>query len=429
MDTSLEHIPAGTRKRAGRLRWTVCAMLFFATSINYMDRQVLGILASTLQKSIGWTEQEYGYIISAFQIAYAIGLVTAGRLIDRIGTRIGYTVVIALWSMASMAHAFATTAFGFGLARFFLGLGEAGNFPAAIKATAEWFPRDERSLATGVFNSGANLGAVLAPALIPIITLRYGWQAAFLLTGFFGALWIIWWLVSYRAPADHRRITRAEYEYIRGDGPSELAAIPYRALLSYRQTWAFAIAKFLTDPIWWFYLYWLPKFFDSHFHLGLSQLGLPLIVVYNVSAAGSIGGGWIPAFLHRRGFSMVQARYTAMFIAACLVLPIFFAARFTNEWLAVGVLSLAAAAHQGWSANLYTIASDMFPREAIGAVVGIGGMAGSIGGVLFSLGVGYLLQVTHSYTVLFAISSSAYLVAFLWLRLTVPTLPKVQVPA
>lgn len=429
MDTSLEHIPAGTRKHAGRLRWTVCAMLFFATSINYMDRQVLGILASTLQRSIGWTEQEYGYIISAFQIAYAIGLVTAGRLIDRIGTRIGYTVVMALWSIASMAHAFATTAFGFGLARFFLGLGEAGNFPAAIKATAEWFPRDERSLATGIFNSGANLGAVLAPALIPIITLRYGWQAAFLLTGFFGALWIVWWLVSYRAPADHKRITRSEYEYIHEDGPSELAAIPYRALLSYRQTWAFAIAKFLTDPIWWFYLYWLPKFFDSHFHLGLSQLGLPLIVVYNVSAVGSIGGGWIPAFLHRRGFSMVQARYTAMFIAACLVLPIFFAARFTHEWLAVAVLSLAAAAHQGWSANLYTIASDMFPREAIGAVVGIGGMAGSIGGVLFSLGVGYLLQVTHSYTVLFAISSSAYLVAFLWLRLTVPSLPKIQVPA
>jgi len=294
-----------------------------------------------------------------------------------------------------------------------------------VKATAEWFPREERSFATGIFNSGANIGAVIAPALIPFVTLRYGWHAAFLITGIFSASWISWWLINYRTPANHKRISKAEYEHIHQDPPSQLAKIPWARLLTYRQTWAFALGKFLTDPIWWFYLYWLPKFFDSRYHLGLSHLGLPLIIVYNVSTIGSIGGGWLPSFFHRKGFNMVKARYAAMFISACLMLPMFFAASFTNEWLAVGVLSIATAAHQAWSANLYTTASDMFPKEAVGAVVGIGGMAGSVGGVLFALGVGYLLQATHSYTILFAVSASSYLVAFFSMRLLVPKLPKI----
>ncbi|MCU1295215.1 MAG: Hexuronate transporter [Bryobacterales bacterium] len=408
------------------MRWFVCALLFFATSINYLDRQVLGILAPSLQHDIGWSEQQYGYIISAFQIAYAIGLVAAGRMVDRLGTRIGYAVIMGVWSLASMAHALANSALGFGIARFILGLGESGNFPAAIKTTAEWFPQSERSLATGIFNSGANLGAILAPALIPIITLRYGWRAAFLSTGVFGIAWMIWWLARFRVPGENKRLGAAEYEYIHRDLPPPTARIPWKRLLSYRQTWAFSIAKFLTDPIWWFYLYWLPKFFDSRFHLGLSHLGIPLIIIYNFSAVGSIGGGWLPAFFHRRGFGIVKARYAAMFIAACLVLPIFFVGQLSSQWAAIVILGVATAAHQGWSANLYTTVSDMFPKEAVGVVIGLGGMAGSVGGVLFSLSVGYLLELTHNYTILFAISASVYLVAFLLLRLLVPKLSRID---
>jgi ACS family hexuronate transporter-like MFS transporter len=416
-------------QKIGSVRWFICALLFFATSINYLDRQVLGILAPTLQQKIGWSEEQYGYIISAFQIAYAIGLVASGRMVDRLGTRIGYAVIMGVWSLASMAHALANSALGFGIARFVLGLGESGNFPAAIKTTAEWFPQKERSLATGIFNSGANLGAIIAPAIVPSITLRYGWRAAFLVTGIFGLVWMVWWIARYRVPAENKRLGAAEYEHIHRDLPPPTRQIPWQRLLAYRQTWAFSLGKFLTDPIWWFYLYWLPKFFDSRFHLGLSHLGVPLIIVYNFSAIGSIGGGWLPALFTRLGFDIVKARYTAMLVAACLVLPIFFVGQLTSQWAAIGILGMATAAHQGWSANLYTTVSDMFPREAVGVVVGIGGMAGAIGGVLFSLGVGYVLELTHSYTLLFAISASAYLIAFGVLRLLVPGLPRVNVDA
>jgi ACS family hexuronate transporter-like MFS transporter len=413
--------------RTGNVRWTICAMLFFATSINYMDRQVLGILAPILQHSIGWTEQGYSYIVMAFQFSYAIGLVVAGRMIDRIGTRLGYAIIMGIWSLAAMAHSLATTALGFGIARFFLGLGESGNFPAAIKTTAEWFPQRERSLATGIFNSGANLGAMIAPALVPMITIRYGWRPAFLVTGFFSAAWIVWWLTHYRTPGEHKRLSPAEYAHIHGDVQEELAKIPWTRLLGYRQTWAYAAAKFLTDPIWWFYLYWLPKFLDGRFHLGLAHLGLPLIIVYNVSAVGSIGGGSIPLFLARRGVAVGTARFAAMFSMAVLVLPVYFLGSITHEWLAVALLSVAAAAHQGWSANLYTTASDMFPREAVGAVTGIGGMAGSVGGVLFSGGVGWVLTHYHAYSILFVIASTTYLLAWVLLRLTVPRFAKIPV--
>ncbi len=419
-------LPTAT-PRIGSVRWTVCAMLFFATSINYMDRQVLGILAPLLQHSLGWTEQQYSYIVIAFQVAYALGLVAAGRLIDRIGTRIGYALIMGVWSLSAMAHSLATSALTFGIARFFLGLGESGNFPAAIKTTAEWFPQRERSLATGIFNSGANLGAMLAPAFVPFITVRYGWRPAFLVTGFFSAAWIAWWLTHYRTPADHKRLSVTEFAHIHADLPEELAKIPWRRLLGYRQTWAFALAKFFTDPIWWFYLYWLPKFLDGRFHLGLAHLGLPLIIVYNMSAVGSIGGGSIPLFLARRGVAIGNARFLAMLAMALLVLPIYFVGSVGNEWAAVALLSMAAAAHQGWSANLFTTASDMFPREAVGAVTGIGGMAGSVGGVLFSGGVGWVLMHYHRYSILFVISSTVYLLALLLVRLMVPRFERIPV--
>lgn len=402
-------------------------MLFFATSINYMDRQVLGILAPVLQHSIGWTEQQYSYIVIAFQFSYAIGLILAGRLIDRIGTRIGYALIMGLWSISAMAHSLATTALGFGIARFFLGLGESGNFPAAVKTTTEWFPQRERSFATGIFNSGSNIGAMIAPALVPIVTIRYGWHAAFFITGLLSAAWIAWWLKNYRTPAEHAGLSPAEFAYINQDVPEQLAKIPWKRLLGFKQTWAYALGKFLTDPIWWFYLYWLPKFLDGRFHLGLSHLGLPLIIVYNLSSVGSIGGGSIPMFLAKRGIPVAKARYIAMLSMALCVLPVYFLGDVSNEWLAVGLLGLATAAHQGWSANLYTITSDMFPREAVGAVTGIGGMAGSIGGVLFSAGVGWVLTHFHGYSILFAISSTAYLLALLVIRLIVPHLEKIPV--
>jgi MFS transporter, ACS family, hexuronate transporter len=412
--------------RLGRVRWTICAMLFAATSINYMDRQVIAILKPTLQHSIGLTEVSYGYIVDAFQIAYALGLLAAGRLIDRLGTRIGYMLVMAVWSLSAMGHALAGTALEFGFARFFLGLGESGNFPAAIKTVAEWFPQNERSLATGIFNSGANVGAILAPIIVPWVTLRYGWHAAFLTTGFFSALWIVWWFRNYRKPSDHPTLTSAELRHIYRESAIEMgSALPWRRLLGYRQTWAFSIAKFLTDPIWWFYLFWLPSYFSSKFNLNLAHIGLPLIVVYNVSAVGSIGGGWLPAPFHRLGLSSNYARLAAMLFCACLVVPILAVTSLKSEWAAIALLSLAAGAHQGWSANLFTTSSDMFPRSAVGAVVGIGGMAGSVGGALFAFFAGHTLQLTHSYAILFAVAASAYLLALLILHLLAPGLKKV----
>jgi MFS transporter, ACS family, hexuronate transporter len=423
-------LSAGTR--LGRVRWTVCAMLFVATSINYMDRQVIAILKPTLEHSIGMTEVSYGYIVDAFQIAYAIGLLAAGRLIDKLGTRIGYMLVMAVWSLSAMGHALASTVLEFGFARFFLGLGESGNFPAAIKTVAEWFPQNERSLATGLFNSGANVGAILAPAIVPWVTLRYGWHAAFLTTGLFSVLWILWWFRYYRTPADHSTLTTRELRHIYQEAAADMGpspSVPWRRLLGFRQTWAFSIAKFLTDPIWYFYLFWLPSYFSAKFNLNLSHLGLPLIIVYNVSAIGSIGGGWLPAPFRRLGLSPNYARLAAMLFCAFLVVPIYTASSAKSVWTAIALISLAAGAHQGWSANLFTTSSDMFPRSAVGAVVGIGGMAGSVGSALFAFFAGHILQLTHSYAVLFGIASTAYLLALLVMYLLAPGLKKVEFAA
>lgn len=408
------------RRKIGNVRWTVCAMLFAATSINYIDRQVLGILAPVLQHAIGWTDLQYSYIISGFQFAYALGLILAGRMVDKVGTRIGYTIIMGVWSISAMSHALARTVLEFAAARFFLGLGEAGNFPAAIKATAEWFPQRERSFATGIFNSGTSVGAILAPAVVPWITLRFGWRAAFLMTGIFSAAWIVLWLLFYRTPARHRTLTSEELSHIQQDPGERTVAIPWRQLLGHRQTWAFAVGKFLTDPIWWFCLFWLPLFLAKRFHLGLGQLAIPLVVIYNVSMIGSVGGGWLPSLFNRRGMAINRARFATMLLCACLVTPIFFASRVSSEWAAIAIISVAVAAHQGWSANLFTTASDMFPRAAVGTVVGIGATMGSIGGVLFSLGTGWILNLTHTYTILFALSASAYLLALAVMQLIVP---------
>lgn len=416
--------------RLGRVRWTICAMLFAATSINYMDRQVIAILKPTLQHTIGLTEVHYGYVVFAFQLAYAVGVLAAGWLIDKLGTRIGYCLFMGIWSLSAMGHALANSAFEFGIARFCLGLGESGNFPAAIKTVAEWFPQRERSLATGIFNSGANVGAVLAPLIVPWVALHYSWRAAFLVTGFFSMCWIFWWYRNYRKPADHPTLTGAELRHIYEEAAAQMGPkVPWVRLLGYRQTWAFAIGKFLTDPIWWFFLFWLPSYFSSRFHLNLAHLGLPLIIIYTMSSVGSIGGGWLPMPFRKLGLSPVRARLAAMFLCACAVVPIFTAGRLHSEWVAIGLLSLATAAHQGWSANLFTTASDMFPKSAVGSVVGIGTSGGSVGGMLLAASAGWILQITHSYVSLFILASSVYLLALLIILALAPGLRKAEFAA
>jgi MFS transporter, ACS family, hexuronate transporter len=402
--------PAPTR--VGRYRWTICALLFFATTINYIDRQILGILAPVLQAEIHWSEAEYGLIVTAFQAAYALGLLVFGWFIDKYGTKIGYAVSITGWSIAAMAHVLARTPFGFGVARSALGFSESGNFPAAVKATAEWFPKKERAFATGIFNSGANLGAMIAPAVVPWLTVTYGWRAAFVVTGAIGFLWIVFWVLMYERPERHKKLAKNELEYILSDPPdSSGEKTSWIELLKYRQTWAFIWGKFLTDPIWWFYLYWLPKFLNKNYGLKLTDLGLPLIAIYTMTCIGSIAGGWLSSGFIKRGMAVHRSRELVMLICAILVVPIVVASRAASVWSAVALIGLAAAAHQGWAANMFTLPSDMFPKKAVGSVMGIGGMAGSVGSMIFSASAGFILQWTGSYMSLFILSGSAYLVA------------------
>lgn len=415
--------------RIGRYRWVICAMLFFATTINYIDRQVLGILATDdgFKHTIGWNEAEYGYVNTAFQAAYALGLLLVGYLMDRFGTRKGFSISITFWSVAAMCHSFARSALGFGAARFALGLGEAGNFPAAIKTVAEWFPKKERALATGIFNSGSNVGAIVAPLAVPFIAVTYGWQWAFVITGTLGFIWLIFWLKVYRRPEEHPKLSKAELAHIQSDPAEPMTKIPWGRLIPHKQTWAFALGKFLTDPIWWVYLFWLPKFLNTNYGLNITQIGLPLVVIYISADIGSIGGGWLSSSLIKRGWTVNKARKTTMLICALAVVPIMFAAKASNLWVAVALVSLAAAAHQGWSANIFTLVSDMFPRRAVGSVVGIGGMAGSIGGMLIATAVGLILQYTGSYLPIFIIAGSTYLVALLIIHLLAPRLEPAKV--
>jgi MFS transporter, ACS family, hexuronate transporter len=409
-------------QRVGRYRWTICALLFFGTTMNYVDRQVLGLLAPELQTKIGWNEIQYGYIVTAFQAAYALGLLLMGRLIDLIGTRIGYALSIGIWSLSAAAHALARTPMGFGAARFALGLGEAGNFPAAIKTVAEWFPRKERALATGIFNSGTNVGATIGPLLVLWVASRYGWQSAFVSTGLLSFLPIIFWVRSYRRPQEHPRLSAAELEYIQSDPAEPATPIPWTRLLPHRQTWAFLIGKFMTDPIWWFFLFWLPKFLNARHGLELTALGPPLVVIYNAACVGSVGGGWLSARFLKAGWSVNRARKTAMLICALTIVPIVAAANVRSLWAAVALVSLATAGHQGWSANMFTFASDLFPRRAVASVVGIGGFGGAVGGMCIAAFTGWVLQVTGSYVPIFIVAGSVYLAALLIIHLLVPSM-------
>jgi MFS transporter, ACS family, hexuronate transporter len=398
--------------KPGNYRWMICALLFFATTINYLDRNILGLLAPTLQKEIGWTPIQYGYITMSFQAFYAIGLALFGWFIDRYGTKIGYSLSIVGWSFAAMGHALASTVFGFGVARSFLGISESGNFPAAIKATAEWFPKKERALATGIFNSGANIGAVVAPAVVPWLTVTYGWQAAFVFTGAVGFVWLVFWIIFYEKPEHAKKLKKVELDYILSDPAEQVSEkVKWVKLLKYRQTWAFVIGKFMTDPIWWFYLYWLGLFLNNNFGLTLTGLALPLIVIYMMTSVGSIGFGYLSGAMIKRGMPVNKSRRLAMLICALLVVPVITAASVTDMWLAIIIIGVAAAAHQGWSANIFTTVSDMFPKKAVGSVVGLGGFAGSVGGMILLTSSGYIVEGTGSYIPLFIICGSAYLVS------------------
>jgi MFS transporter, ACS family, aldohexuronate transporter len=430
----------------GYYRWIVCGLLFLATTINYIDRQVIGILKTLLQSQFGWSEIDYGDLVFAFQLAYAIGFLFAGRIMDRFGTKKGYAFALTVWSLAAILTAWApgygapmsallavfglkygATVAGFLLARFTLGLGEAGNFPAAIKTVAEWFPRRERALATGIFNAGTNVCAIITPAIVPFIAVRFGWEWAFIGTGVAGLGWLAIWWMMYEQPEKHPKVTRAEVAYIRSDPPDTTTRVPWLTLIGHRQTWAFAIGKLMTDPIWWLYLFWVPDFFSRNYGLSLLELGPPVIVIYLVADIGSVGGGWLSSSLIRRGWSVNAARKTAMFICALAVVPIIFASRLNSMWEAVAIISLAASAHQGWSANLFTLTSDMFPRHAVGSVVGIGGFAGAIGGMVIAKITGYILQTTGSYLPVFIIAGTTYLVTLLVIHLLVPKLEPAKV--
>lgn len=446
-----------TNQSIGKYRWTICGLLFFATTVNYLDRQVLSLLAPSLSKEFNWTNSDYANITAVFQLIYAFSMLFAGRIIDKLGTKVGYVLAITIWSLGAIMHAYSLpigTAFssvlvwfgmgavpvsiaGFMLSRAVLGFGESGNFPAAIKATAEYFPKKERSLATGIFNSGANVGAILAPLTVPWIAVNYGWESAFILVGAIGFLWIIFWYIFYEIPTKQTRLSKAELEYINHDEidvPEKTEEIveqkvSWTKLLSYKQTWAFILGKFLTDGIWWFFLFWLPKYLEAQFGMVKTDIVLPLSVLYSMTMFGSIYGGWFPIYFINKGYSAYDGRLKAMFYIALFPLVVLLAQPlgYISFWIPVLLIGVGASAHQAWSANIFTTVSDMFPKKAIGSIIGIGGMAGGIGGVLVSKLGGYLFDyydglghVQTGYTIMFVICAVAYLIAWFVIKTLVP---------
>ena len=397
--------------RARRYRWLICGLLFAATAINYVDRQIIGVLKPTLQLEFGWSESDFADVIFWFQVAYAMGYIGFGKLVDRIGARIGYAASVLLWTAAHVAHACVASIGGFIAVRFALGLGESGNFPAGLKAVAEWFPQRERAFATGIFNAGTNIGAIVTPLIVPGITLALGWRAAFVVTGSFSLVWLVLWLKLYRRPDAHPDAGPEEGAIVGMDPPAGEIKSTWRRLLRVRETWAYTAARFLIDPIWWMFLFWLPDFFAKRYSLDLKNFGPPLVAVYAISDVGSIAGGWLSSKLIRVGWSVNRARKLTMLLASILVLPVTLAMYADNLWLAVAVVGAATAGHQAFSANLYTFPSDVFPRQAVASVVGIGGTAGAIGGMLMSKYAGWVLDSIGSYTPIFMVAGAVYFLA------------------
>jgi ACS family hexuronate transporter-like MFS transporter len=422
--------------RPTHFRWVICGLLFYATTVNYIDRGVFGVLAPTLQDPkvhlkipVGhWDDREFGYINTAWTVAYAIGFLFAGRLIDKVGTRLGYAIAVTFWTLAAASHCLARTWVQFGICRFFLGLGEAGNFPAAIKSTAEWFPQSQRATATGIFNAGSNVGAILAPLIVPVVVANWDWPQVFLITPVLAAIWVVLWLSIYRTPSQHPKVNRAELELIESDsGPMESEKpVPWSKLLPHRQTWAIMVGKFLIDPIWWFYLFWSAKFFHDKFGVQLKGLAGPLILIYVMADFGSVAGGWFSSTLIRRGWTPNAARKTAMFTCAIAVLPVCAAPIVNHMWLSAVLIGIAASAHQGFSANIFTTTSDMFPKGAVASVVGLAGLCGAVGGIIMQYSAGVIKQATGSYLIMFCIAGSVYLMAAISVQLLAPRLTPVQ---
>jgi ACS family hexuronate transporter-like MFS transporter len=426
-ETIAEGAPSRASKfSGGRVRWGICALLFFATTINYIDRQMISVLKPTLQGEYGWDESTYANIVFSFQLAYAIGYVVFGRLIDKLGARFGYSLAATIWGLAAMAHAMANNAPHFMIARFALGLGESGNFPAGVKAVAEWFPKKERAFAIGIFNAGANIGAILTPLMAPFLVMWFGWRVAFLFTGAIVFMWVVVWWTVYRRPREKKNLSAEELAYIESDPADAPGDVKWLPLLRHRQTWAYAIGKFMIDPIWWFFLFWLPSFFAQEHGLNLLTFGLPLAAIYIISDVGSVGGGWLSSKLIHRGWSVNKARKTAMLVCALCVPPVMLAPGVESVWGAVLLIGLATAAHQGFSANLYTIPSDLFPRKAVGAIIGIGGTIGAVGGMFMAKFTGWVLDATGSYMPMFVIAGSSYLVALLIIHLLVPRMEEAR---
>jgi MFS transporter, ACS family, hexuronate transporter len=430
-------------KTIGKYRWVICALVFFATTINYLDRSVISLLKSNLEKQFHWTESDYSDIVIAFQFCYAIGLLLAGRLIDKIGTKIGYAISILAWSIAAAGHGLVRSTAGFVLARGALGISEAGNFPSAIKTVAEWFPKKERAFATGIFNSGANIGAIIAPLTVPFIAAKWGWQWAFIITGAAGFLWLIFWFAFYEIPSKQKKLSKDEYDFIHSDEDeikindtaADAGKVSWPRLLTFRQTWAFFFGKFLTDPIWWFYLFWLPAFLKAQYGIENTGAVLPVALVYTMSTFGSIFGGWFPLYFIKKGWQVYRSRKTAMLIYACFALPVVFAQLLggINMWFAVIIIGLATAGHQAWSANIFTTVSDMFPKKAVASVTGIGGMAGALGGMLIAKLAGLLFDhykslhhIETGYYIMFIICGAAYMIAWMIMHLLVPEMQRVE---
>jgi ACS family hexuronate transporter-like MFS transporter len=429
--------------KVGKYRWTILALVFFATTINYLDRQVISLLKDDyLEPAFNWTETDYANIVVAFQVMYGLGMLFMGWLIDKLGTKIGYALSLTVWSLAAIAHAFAKGTLGFMVARGFLGLSEAGNFPAAIKTVAEWFPKKERALATGLFNSGSNVGAILAPLTVPLIAVLWGWQWAFIITGAIGLIWLIFWFMIYEIPSKHKKLSKEEYEYIHSDKDEQASVekneekVGWLSLLTYKQTWAFVIGKFLTDPVWWFYLFWLPSFLNKQYGMTKTDLALPIALVYTMTTFGSIFGGWLSGYFIGKGWTVNKARKTAMLIFALFALPVVSAQALGvySPWIAIVIVGIAASAHQAWSANIFTTTSDMFPKKAVASVTGIGGMAGAVGGILIATLAGWVLDhfkalgtIETGYYVMFLVCGSAYLIAWFIFNLLAPKMERVEI--
>ena len=433
------------QKTMGTYRWTICSLLFFATTINYLDRSVISLLKPYLEVQFKWTEGDYSYIVMAFQVSYGVGMIFIGRFIDRVGTKLGYALSTLAWSLAAMGHALAQSTLGFGISRAALGVSEAGNFPAAIKTVSEWFPKKERAYATGIFNSGTNIGAIVAPLTVPFIAEKFGWEWAFILTGAVGFIWLILWIFIYEIPAKNKRLSKEEFDFINSDmdepvdrslTEEKAPKVSWFKLLGFKQTWAFVLGKFLTDPIWWFYLFWLPAFLEAQYNVTGTAVALPIALVYTMTTFGSVGGGWLPLYLIKKGWPVFRARKTSMLIYAFCVVPVVFAQWLgsMNMWLAVFIIGFAASAHQAWSANIFTTVSDMFPKKTIASVTGLGGMAGAVGGMLIAWLAGILFDkykllgnIEAGYYIMFFICGSAYLIAWLIMHFLVPKMEKVDI--